>query len=400
MKIKTILGEDFCVGCGLCEAFGNKMTFNKKGYLRPAQYTFKEERDKNIIESVCPGYFTYNKNPLEEQGHIKSSVWGNYISLQKAFSLDNQIRFGGSSGGVITALLKYAIVSNFADAVIVTLADKDNHLINRSIITEDVDEIVKAKSSRYSPSSPLALLNEAIQSKKRIILVGKPCDITAYKNLERLKPELKETIVLTIAFLCAGVPSIEGTKKIIHDFGIESDDVSLIKYRGDGCPGYFTIKTKTNEIHKLSYNDSWGKVLNKYLQKRCKICPDGTGESADIACGDIWEEENGKPVFIDKEGFSLVIIRSKLGEIFFGKAYNDGVIAIDKEIDVAQLDRIQPYQVARRKYIFARYLGILLSFKRVPKYDMKRFSKFLFVSPKRFAGVFLKTFVKSLKSQL
>ncbi|HKL07772.1 MAG TPA: Coenzyme F420 hydrogenase/dehydrogenase, beta subunit C-terminal domain [Bacteroidales bacterium] len=400
MKFSTIIREDLCAGCGLCEAFGNKMIIDHNGYLRPGDITFKNKNDESIIESVCPGYLTYVKKTNENISYHRDSVWGDYIKIYKAYSSDSEIRYKGSSGGVITSLLKYALESKYADAAIVTLSDKENPILNRSICTDEINEIVNAISSRYSPSSPLSQLDTYLQQKKRIILVGKPCDITAYKNLESLKPKLKEKVVLTISFLCAGVPSIKGTQQIIRDFNLDIDNVSSIKYRGDGCPGYFTLKTKDNKINRLSYNDSWGKVLNKYLQKRCKICPDGTGEAADIACGDIWEERNGKPVFDNLEGYSLAILRSKKGVDFFKQAVGKDAVRIDSGVKVKYLKKIQPYQVDRRTFLFARYLGMVLSFRKIPKYDKKRFFKFFFISPKRFTGVFFKTFLKSVKSEL
>lgn len=51
----------------------------------------------------------------------------------------------------------------------------------------------------------------------------------------------------------------------------------------------------------MSYNESWGNILGKYLQKRCKICPDGIGEFADIVCADAWHgDKSGYPNFEEK----------------------------------------------------------------------------------------------------
>src|SRR6056297_2092866 len=116
MKFSTIIREDLCAGCGLCEAFGNKMIIDHNGYLRPGDITFKNKNDESIIESVCPGYLTYVKKTNENISYHRDSVWGDYIKIYKAYSSDSEIRYKGSSGGVITSLLKYALESKYADA--------------------------------------------------------------------------------------------------------------------------------------------------------------------------------------------------------------------------------------------------------------------------------------------
>src|SRR3712207_7050821 len=41
------------------------------------------------------------------------------------------------------------------------------------------------------------------------------------------------------------------------------------------------------------------------FRSRCKICPDGTGEFADIVCADAWYGKDGYPDFAEREGRSL-----------------------------------------------------------------------------------------------
>jgi coenzyme F420 hydrogenase subunit beta len=396
MKFNSIIKEGLCIGCGLCEALGNKMVITEKGFFEPSDSSFSNYKNQKIIEKVCPGSETFHKN----SSTLSHPIWGSFKDIVKTHSLNKDIRFGASSGGVITSLLKYLVEQKIVDFVIITTADEKNPIINQSYLTNNIKKIINSQSSRYSPSSPLKEIFKAKENKQRIALVGKPCDITAYKNLEKLIPELKNTVVYTISFLCAGIPSIKGTKKIIENFNIDLSRVKSIKYRGNGCPGNFTIKTNNNASHTLSYNDSWGKVLNKYLHKRCKICPDGTGESADISCGDIWKEEDGKPVFINNDGDSLVIVRKSNGEKLISKLVFDNIIAKPEQITIDYLNRVQPYQVVRRKYLLARYLGLLLSFKKTPNYDFARFGKFIVISPILFFAILLKTFIKSVKSEL
>lgn len=114
------------------------------------------------------------------------------------------------------------------------------------------------------------------------------------------------------------MPSYNASIKAWKLSGKEQEPVSL-KYRGDGWPGYFTVKWADNTDFKLDYNESWGKVLGRELGFRCKICPDGIGMLADIAVGDSWNTKNGYPDFTEGAGKSFVMVRTALGSEYIKK---------------------------------------------------------------------------------
>ena len=65
---------------------------------------------------------------------------------------------------------------------------------------------------------------------------------------------------------------------------LDADPAEVVgfRYRGNGWPGFATAVLRDGTERKMSYHDSWGKVLSKHVQHRCKICADGTGIAADI----------------------------------------------------------------------------------------------------------------------
>ncbi|HNY47272.1 MAG TPA: Coenzyme F420 hydrogenase/dehydrogenase, beta subunit C-terminal domain, partial [Casimicrobium sp.] len=66
--------------------------------------------------------------------------------------------------------------------------------------------------------------------------------------------------------------------------------VTSLRYRGHGWPGRATVSFRTDgriETHDLSYEQSWGEVLQKYRQWRCYICPDHSGEFADAVASTV-----------------------------------------------------------------------------------------------------------------
>jgi coenzyme F420 hydrogenase subunit beta len=65
--------------------------------------------------------------------------------------------------------------------------------------------------------------------------------------------------------------------------------------------------------------------LQKYRPYRCHLCPDGTGEFADISCGDPWYRQNES----DNPGQSLILVRTKKGEEILKGAISEGYISAE-----------------------------------------------------------------------
>ena len=118
----------------------------------------------------------------------------------------------------------------------------------------------------------------------------------------------------------------------------------------------------------MSYEDSWGKILGKRLQFRCKICPDGVGELADVVCGDAWHIKEGLPSFEEKPGQSLILARTAKGRQLLKDSEIAGYLKT-QEFDLQILGTIQPYQKNRRRAIAPRLLALWLMRKPLPRYE-------------------------------
>ena len=119
----------------------------------------------------------------------------------------------------------------------------------------------------------------------------------------------------------------------------------------------------------MSYHDSWGGILSKHVQQRCKICADGTGVAADIVCADAWESDAaGYPLFTEAPGVSLIVARTALGADLIAAARAAGRIETEA-FDVARLSAIQPGQRERRRALLARLLALRLAGRPVPDYQ-------------------------------
>ncbi|HTO28111.1 MAG TPA: Coenzyme F420 hydrogenase/dehydrogenase, beta subunit C-terminal domain, partial [Devosia sp.] len=144
-------------------------------------------------------------------------------------------------------------------------------------------------------------------------------------------------------------------------------DLSEFSYRGRGWPGLTRAVRRDGSEESMDYNSSWGSILNRHLQFRCKVCVDGIGEFADVACADAWYGKDGYPDFTEQDGRSLIVARTEQGRILVEQMRQRGAITTE-QLDVEQIGAMQPYQKERRRAVLARVFGVMLKGRRAPMY--------------------------------
>jgi len=395
--INKILKYKLCLGCGFCEGVATtdkcEMKLSDSGFYTPH---FKQEltlQEQKTILKICPSV-TLNAN----KGN--STVWGNMLELSEAWANDSIVRKKASSGGVISSLAIYLVDNKKVDAILHVGLKDNSYLFNELKISKTKEDILKNAASRYAPALVFNNLKKILDSTELFYaFIGKPCDIAAVNNFVKEFPIYKERIKYTIAIFCAGMPSYNGTKKVLSLTGHDEEPLTL-QYRGNGWPGFFEAKFKNNPPFKLSYNESWGNVLGKHLGFRCKICPDGIGIMADISVGDSWNTKDGYPDFEETDGRSFVMLRTENGKDLFNSAVLNKDI-VDKKINIDKIKEMQTYQYNRRLLVGFRILpvqilsGFMLSFKGLGIFNMMRKASFK-SGIKNMIGTFLR-FIKQKK---
>ena len=213
-------------------------------------------------------------------------------------------------------------------------------------------------------------LRAALQQHARVAFIGKPCDVVAMRKLAAVSPEVQRQVKYCLSFMCAGVPSIRGTHAVLKALKSPQEQVVQFRYRGNGWPGLATAVLNDGTSNSMTYDDSWGKILNKHLQFRCKVCFDGTGEFADITCADAWHgDDKGYPSFEEQDGRSLILARTDAGTRLLQQAKAHGAIATEA-LPVSALPAIQPYQRDRKLYAFARQMALFIARKARPDYSL------------------------------
>ena len=338
------------------------------GYLRPRQEAQLSPEEESGIAAICPAL----GQTVEAAGRTDSVLWGPYVSIATGWATDPDTRFAASSGGALSAILTYLVESGRVDAVVQTAADPDLSIGNAATLSTGAEEIRAAAGSRYAPSAPLAdlpaRLAEHRESGRRFAFVGKPCDAAALRAWARRDPEIDRAFPVVVSFFCAGVPSHAGGQAVLEALGTDLEATRAFRYRGRGWPGRATATGRDGAERSMTYHDSWGRILSRHVQHRCKICPDGTGVAADIVCADAWEsDERGYPVFEEADGVSLIMGRTAKGAELISAAREAGAIE-RRDFDISGLAAIQPGQRERRRALLARLLGQRAAGRPVPRY--------------------------------
>lgn len=371
-NIQDVSQFQLCSGCGMCASIEPKRFFMKD----IVEYGRRPFIKENAIEEngdalkVCPGIQLKHSINYQDSKLINKLVddWGPIYEVMEGYAVDEKIRFSGSSGGVVTALALYCLEQGGMENVLHTAAKKDKPYLNESVISKSRKDLLTTTGSRYAPASPCDKI-EAIEScSKKSVFIGKPCDVAAVQQARKIRPNLHKNLGLVIAFFCAGVPSTKGSLELMKKEGVTNlDSVNKLRYRGKGWPGYWRVNYKNNkgeeESQQLSYAESWD-FLQRFRQWRCYICPDHTGEFADISVGDPWYKE----VKLGEAGKSLIVVRSQQGQKILHAAVNAGYLIIEKS-DSSLLTRSQPNLLNVRASLWARLTVLRLLGAAVPKYD-------------------------------
>jgi coenzyme F420 hydrogenase subunit beta len=267
---------------------------------------------------------------------------------------------------MISALLDHAMASGMVDAVVQTRADTIDPVGNMTVISISLDEVEAAAGSRYAPSAPLQNVEALLADTRRYAFVGKPCDVSALRQLGTLDARVAERFPVMLAFFCGGIPSRAGSHEVIRAMGYQPPEVTAFRYRGNGWPGQARATRADASFAEMSYAKSWGAHLSKHVQFRCKICPDAVGGVADIACADAWYGgESGYPQFDEAAGRSLVIARTPAGEALLAAAVAAESVVIEP-LDPKDIDLMQPAQKRRKALLVARYAALLATFQARP----------------------------------
>jgi len=263
--------SDDCIGCGACATI---CPTNSKR-TRITTYPVLEEDAKRINEQFLKGAFDEN--------------FGVYQTITAGRSA-----YAGQDGGMASALLVSGMQKGMFDSAIV-VQRKEGYRAE-AVVAESIEDLLKAKGTKYLRVKMLSLLSDLVaKGKRKIALVGTPCEVRAARKVQQILletiPDLQLTIVGLFCFEAFDYDQLkEATKRLM---GINLDTVD----RTQITKGKF-IATIKGADHLIPV-----KELSAAQTPGCNFCDDFTNKFADVSVGSV-----GSP-----DGYSTVIVRSDLG---------------------------------------------------------------------------------------
>lgn len=357
-QIDEVVQSGNCSGCGACLLLdpGLRLRLGADGFSSPVlEGPSAQVADAaSMFHRSCPGLVVHAGASPEAERH---PTMGPVVAAWRAWAADDEVRRAGSSGGTLTALALWLRESGRVTRVIGTEPGTVDARRTVSVAITTREQALASAGSRYAPvTGSLPETGGAT--------IGQPCRVSA------MRAQGSDEILLS--FYCAGTPSQAATDTLAAELGVEGPATTL-RYRGDGWPGTFRVTGGDGSSGSLSYDKSWGSRLGRQVHPRCKICPDGVGESADITAADLWEaDERGYPVFdtteiSDAAGVSALIARTPRGYRLVLEAVAAGVLVVHP-LRIERLASVQPLQEERRRTLAGRLLGARLAGRRVPRY--------------------------------
>ena len=309
------LEEEKCILCGLCCRVCGEMVgvfainFQNRGTERDVDAPYGELSEDCIAcgacSMVCPtSAISEQKNifPLTaddclriEEEHLKGERDELLGVCSEIFSARAEIR--GQDGGVATSLLSRALKEDLIDSAVV--AYERAGFGGRAVAVDDIDAVVRAKGTKYVRLSVLPPLLEALgEGKRRIAVVGTPCQIRVVRRLEQsgyLEDRYPDAEIFLLGLFCFESFDYRRLRDHMNELlGIDIEDANKVQI----AKGRF-IATLGEEEYSCSVRE-----LEDDIREGCRLCGDLVSRLADISIGSV-----GSP-----EGYSTVIVRSKKGE--------------------------------------------------------------------------------------
>lgn len=228
-------------------------------------------------------------------------------------AVNKEIQGLAQDGGVVTALLSYALENRLIDAAVV--AGRDSNWRAKPVVATKTEEIVKNAGTKYTPSPTLLGVRSAVEeyAKARVGLVGTPCQMRAVRRIQTSplgNRRLAQAMGLSIGLFCMEAYSYD---KLVETYmaskGIEPSSITRVGIK----KGSFIAWTGEQEVLHVPLRE-----VDAFVRESCKQCEDFTAEYADISVGGV-----GCPT-----GYSTIIARTEKGLDILKQAEKAGFVEL------------------------------------------------------------------------
>lgn len=300
--------KDNCSACSACSACCPQhcilMQKDNEGFSYP-QVNESYCINCSLCEKVCP-----YMNEKEEKEPICT-----YAAYHHQDSIVKQ-----STSGGIFSLLAQSVVSEGGVVFGARFDHKWHVVIDQADNMEGVSAFLGSKYVQADTKDSYCNAELFLKKGRKVLFSGTPCQIAGLKGYLRKEYEN----LLTVEVACDGVPSPMVWESYLKEKTHDSiDGITDIKfrYKPQGWKGYrLMVELEGQELSVPRSEDPYiqGFIQGLTTRPSCIDCQFRNGKSqADITLADFWGVERLKPEMDNKNGISLVIVRTEKGTKYF-----------------------------------------------------------------------------------
>lgn len=275
----------------------------------------------DVCASVCPRLWPrevhLRDSTFQHRNKDFEGIFGVYKHVFAARTKREDILERAQDGGIVTAIMAWALKAGKIDGAVVSAVGKDDSPCFPSPKVVTSYEEIRASAGSWYTYCPNNLALKEVKEKglNRVAFVGVPCQITPIRKMELIDPSFllshkkrpqhiskqraflrgfQEKVAFQIGLFCTEVfrPELM-TEKIENEMGIPLSEVTKFNVKGE-----VLIHKKNGDLETLPLQEA----MENFQRSACQHCADFSAELADISCGGV-----------GTRGWTIVVLRTERG---------------------------------------------------------------------------------------
>ncbi len=319
-----VIDTDLCTGCAGCviscphdvigydHEQGGYIPFHLEDELGPDD-CIHGQKGCTSCTRACPRFGIWEAQAddhLFGRTRSEDEVAGIYQDILLTRASDKTINEVGQDGGLVSAILLWALEHDYIDAALVSYLEGDKSSWKaRPGVASTKEQILQSAGSRYTYSANTLALDEAREAgHERLALVGMSCQSSVPPVMwSRRIGKVAKPFVFNLGLLCSKTFDDAIFEELFWaKYGLARADITKMNIKG-----VFQIWTADGGFHEINL-----KECHAWTRDGCNHCPDFAAEHADISCGGIGENSD----------WTLTVVRTDLGREIISRMIADGVI--------------------------------------------------------------------------
>jgi coenzyme F420 hydrogenase subunit beta len=222
---------------------------------------------------------------------------------------DDFIHEKGQDGGLVSAILIWALEHGYVDAALVSYLEGDTGWTAIPGVARTADDVVRSAGSRYTYSANTLAYDEAVAGgAEKIALVGMGCQTSALPTMNSRKVgKTGRKFALNVGLLCSKTFDDAIFEELFEaKYALPKDEIAKMNIKG-----VFQLWMKDGTYREVPL-----KECHAWTREGCLHCPDFAAEHADISTGGIGQYPD----------WTLTVVRTDLGREILIKMLEDGSI--------------------------------------------------------------------------